>query len=261
MYNLTNLRYCFILIFLLTSVMYQSSYAQDKHTVLLYTFETGQGDIVKDLSENGNDGTLMGPKRGDGKVGQGLVLGGNGPKDFVEIPDSDSLDLVDGLTVEMWVYLNSAPTAGGVGATKEATYKVGPRSDQKMLLRMTTSSKAWISAVVIGNMVLPLNKWIHTAGTYDAKSGEGKIYIDGEIDNESDIGGGDIVPNDDVLWLGRGASPYLDGSMDEVRISNIARSQKEIQQLMKIGIEGVLAVTPKDKLATTWGQLKLRFVK
>ena len=60
MYNLTNLRYCFILIFLLTSVMYQSSYAQDKHTVLLYTFETGQGDIVKDLSENGNDGTLMG---------------------------------------------------------------------------------------------------------------------------------------------------------------------------------------------------------
>ncbi len=261
MYNLTNLRYCFILIFLLTSVMCQSSYAQDQHTVLLYTFETGNGDTAKDLSGNGNDGTLMGPKRGDGKVRQGLVFGGNGPMDFVEIPDSDSLDLVDGLTVEMWVYLNSAPTAGGVSATKELTYKVGPRSDQKMLLRMTTSSKAWGSAVIISNMVLPLNKWIHTAGTYDSKSGEGKIYIDGEIDNESDIGGGDIVPNDDVLWLGRGANPYLDGKMDEVRISNIARSQKEILQLMKIGIEGVLAVTPRDKLATTWGQLKLRFVK
>ena len=261
MFNLTDVKYWLILVILLTCVISLPIYAQDQHTVLLYTFETGNGDTVKDLSGNGNDGTLMGPKRGDGKVGQGLVLGGNGPKDFVEIPDSDSLDLVDGLTVEMWVYLNSAPTAGGVGATKEATYKVGPRSDQKMLLRMTTSSKAWISAVVIGNMVLPLNKWIHTAGTYDAESGAGKIYIDGEIDNESDIGGGDIVPNDDVLWLGRGASPYLDGSMDEVRISNIARSQKEIQQLMKIGIEGVLAVTPKDKLATTWGQLKLRFVK
>ena len=261
MFNLTDVKYWLILVILLTCVISLPIYAQDQHTVLLYTFETGNGDTVKDLSGNGNDGTLMGPKRGDGKVGQGLVLGGNGPKDFVEIPDNDSLDLVDGLTVEMWIYLNSAPTAGGVGATKEATYKVGPRSDQKMLLRMTTSSKDWISAVVIGNMVLPLNKWVHIAGTYDAESGAGKIYIDGEIDNESDIGGGDIVPNDDVLWLGRGASPYLDGSMDEVRISNIARSQKEIQQLMKIGIEGVLAVTPKDKLATTWGKLKLRFVK
>ncbi len=60
---------------------------------------------------------------------------------------------------------------------------------------------------------------------------------------------------------GQSTSPYLDGKMNEVRISNIARSQKEIQQLMKIGIKDVLAVTPKDKLATTWGQLKLRFVK
>lgn len=30
---------------------------------------------------------------------------------------------------------------------------------------------------------------------------------------------------------------------------------------MNLGIEGVLPVTPKDKLATTWGQVKSRFVK
>ena len=34
--------------------------AQDKHTVLLYTFETGKGDTVKDHSGKGNDGKLMG---------------------------------------------------------------------------------------------------------------------------------------------------------------------------------------------------------
>ncbi len=65
------------------------------------------------------------------------------------------------------------------------------------------------------------------------------------------------MPNDDVLWLGRGAGPFLNGRMDEVRISNIARSQQEIQELMDKGIEGVLAVNPQDKLATTWGKLKL----
>ena len=259
MFNLTDVKYWLILVILLTCVISLPIYAQDEHTVLLYTFETGQGDIVKDLSEYKNNGTPMGPKRGDGKVRQGLVFGGNEAEDFVEIPDSDSLDLVDGLTVEMWVYLNSEPTSGSVGVTKARTYKVGPRNSLKAELRLATTTNGW-GANVISTNQLPLDKWVHIAGTYDAESGDGKLYIDGEIDNESDIGG-DIVPNDDMLWLGRGGTPYLDGSMDEVRISNIARSQKEIQQLMKIGIEGVLAVTPKDKLATTWGELKEDFAK
>ena len=231
------------------------SYAQDEHTVALYTFETGNGKIVKDLSGKGNNGTLMGAKWGEGNPGGGLVFGGNAPRDFVEIPDSDSLDLVEGLTVEMWLYLNAWSTAGGTGATKELAYKVGPRSDKKVLLRMTTTANAWGAAVAAGQTDMPLKKWVHIAGTYDAKSGVGKIYIDGVLDGEGKIGG-DLVPNDDVLWLGRGAGPFLDGQMDEVRISNIARTEQEIQTLMDKGIEGVLAVTSEDKLATTWGALK-----
>ena len=231
------------------------SYAQDAHTVALYTFETGSGKVVKDLSGKGNDGTLMGAKWGEGNPGGGLVFGGNAPRDFVEIPDSDSLDLVEGLTVEMWLYLNAWSTAGGTGATKELAYKVGPRSDKKVLIRMTTTANAWGAAVAAGQTDMPLKKWVHIAGTYDAKSGVGKIYIDGVLDGEGKIGG-DLVPNDDVLWLGRGAGPFLDGQMDEVRISNIARTEQEIQTLMDKGIEGVLAVIPEDKLATTWGALK-----
>ena len=231
------------------------SFAQDEHTVALYTFETGTGKTVKDLSGKGNDGELMGPKWGEGNPGGGLVFGGNAPRDFVEIPDSKSLDLVEGLTVEMWLYLEAWSTAGGTGATKETTYKVGPRSDKKVLIRMTTDKHAWGAAVVAGKTDMPLKKWTHIAGTYDGKSGEGKIYINGVLDAEGKIGG-NITPNDDVLWLGRGAGPFLQGRMDEVRISNIARSEQEIQELMNKGIEGVLAVKPQDKLATTWGKLK-----
>ncbi len=259
MLNFTSLRVFLLLVFVLGCVLNQTGYAQDANTVLLYTFETGTGDDVKDLSGYGNDGKLMGsPGWGEGKFGSGLVLGGNAPRDFVEIPDSDSLDLEAGLTVEMWVYLNSAPTAGGTGATKESTYKIGPRSDQKVLMRMITSTVGWTAAVVFSETTLQLNTWIHTAATYDATSGVGKIYIDGELDAEATIGG-DIVPNDRELWLGRGASPFLDGKIDEVRISNVARTQKEVQQLMKPGIDGVLSVTPQDKLATSWGKLKKDF--
>lgn len=250
--------YCVILIALLTSGESLLGIAQDEHTVLLYTFETEAGQVVKDLSGNKNDGELMGPKWGDGNPGGGLVFEGNGPRDFVEIPDSDSLDLTEGLTVEMWMYLEAWSTAGGTGVTKETTYKVGPRSDKKVLIRMTTEAQAWGAAVVAGKTDMPLKKWVHIAGTYDGKSGEGKVYIDGVLDGEGKIGG-NIVPNNDVLWLGRGAGPFLEGRMDEVRISNIARSQQEIQELMDKGIEGVLAINPQDKLATTWGKLKSDF--
>lgn len=261
MVNITLLRVFSLLFFILGCVLTQMVYAQDENTVLLYKFDTGSGDVVTDHSGNGNDGQLMGSAEwGDGKLGSGLVLGGNAARDFVEIPDSDSLDLEGGLTVEMWVYLNSASTAGGTGATKESTYKVGPRSDQKVLLRMITSTAGWGAAVVISETTLQLNKWIHTAATYDATSGVGKVYIDGELDAEATIGG-DIVPNDDVLWLGRGAGPFLDGKIDEVRISKVARTQKEVQQLMNLGIDGVLSVTPQDKLATAWGKLKKDFAR
>jgi hypothetical protein len=69
-----------------------------------------------------------------------------------------------------------------------------------------------------------------------------------------------LYPTDNIL-VDKALVRTLMARWTRLRISNIARSQKEIQQLMKIGIEGVLAVIPKDKLATTWGQLKLRFVK
>lgn len=251
--NIMN--YNFLLIFILICSINGTVYAQDKHTVLLYTFENINGNVVKDLSEYGNDGTLLGAKRGNGKYRNGLVFGGNEQEDYLEVPENDSLDLDEGLTVEMWVFLNSEPTAGSVGVTKATTYKVGPRNNLKAELRMATTDKAWGSANVISDNQLSLNKWIHIAGTYDAKTGDGKLYIDGEIEKEANIGGM-IIPNEAVVWLGRGGSPFLDGSMDEVRVSNIARTQKEIQQLMTIGIDGVLSVTPRDKLATTWGKIK-----
>lgn len=252
--------YYIVLSFLMIGGFINSIHAQDEHTVLLYTFDSGKGDTVKDHSGNGNDGKLMGTNWGEGKFRSGLELAGNEKRDFIEVADSESLDLVEGLTIEMWVYLNAHSTAGGTGVTKESTFKFGPRNDSKVLHRMVTTEKAWGAAVVISNAGLTLKKWTHIAGTYDAKSGDAIIYIDGKEDNIGNIGG-DIIPNNDVLWIGRGAGPFLDGKIDEVRVSNIARTKKEINDIMNLGIEGVLDVSPKDKLSSTWGRIKTRFIE
>ena len=227
--------------------------AQDEHTVAIWLFEEGKDKLIKDISGNGNDGELKGPKWDKGKFGGGLKFGGG--SDFVEVPDSESLDLTHGLTIEMWLYLNAYSTAGGNGVTKETAYKVGSRSDKKAMIRMTTGKLAWGSAVLAGKTNVPLNSWRHVAGTYDGKTGEAKVYLDGKEDGNSKIGG-QIVPNDSILWIGRGQAPYLDGFIDEVRISNIVRSEQEIQDLMERGFEGILAISSEGKLAITWGSIK-----
>ena len=99
--------------------------------------------------------------------------------------------------------------------------------------------------------------WHHIAGTYDAKSGQAKVYLDGKLDRKGKLGG-TITANNDVLWLGWGAGPFLDGRMDKVRISNVARTGDEIRVLMDIGIDGMLAVSPKGKLTSTWTYIKVR---
>lgn len=212
---------------------------------------------MKDLSGNKNDGKLMGAELSAGKFSRGLDFGGDEKEDFVEIADDKTLDLVEAVTVEMWLFLRTASTSGGTGVTKGSTYKLGPRDNLKAELRIT---RAGGGVAVLSNADLPVSKWVHIAGTYDSKEGIGKLYIDGKLDNEKEIGG-EIAPNDNVVWLGRGANPYLDGMLDEVRISNIARPEEEIQELMEKGIDKVLSVSPRDKLATTWGTLKWRSMK
>ena len=65
--------------------------------------------------------------------------------------------------------------------------------------------------------------------------------------------------NDAPLLLGKAGGTggaRLNGLMDEVRLSDVARTQDEIRQLMNKGLAIVLAVNAEDKLATAWGAVK-----
>ena len=79
----------------------------DDSLKLYLPFEEGTGKVAKDKSGNGNDGTLEGGTKWiDGKYGQAISL--NGKDSGVTVPDSDSLDTPDEVTVEAWFYQLSA---------------------------------------------------------------------------------------------------------------------------------------------------------
>ena len=236
-----------IVIMVLLSI---SAYAQqEEHLVGLYFFDD-EGDKVIDSSGNGNNGEFRGGvNRVDGYFEGGLEF--NGSDAFVEIPDSESLALTDGMTIAMWIYLKSYSTSGGTGVTKETSYKAGTRDHKKMIVRATTAGDAWGNNNIDGNAEIPLEEWHHCAATYDAESGDAILYVDGKEDAKGSFQG-EITPNTSVVWIGRGNAPYFEGIYDEVAIWNVPLSEDEIFQAMNT----LHAVEPSGKLSFTWGRVK-----
>ena len=223
---------------------------QEEHLVGRYSFDDEYGDEVIDSSGNGNNGEFIGGvKRVDGYFERGLEF--NGIDAFVEIPDSESLALTDGLTIAMWIYLRSYSTAGGTGVTKENCYKMGTSVTRKEELRLAIAGGKWVSDRVLGDTDVPLKEWHHIAGTYDAASGDAIVYLDGEEDGRAEYSG-EIVPNTEVVWIGRGWDPYFDGLYDEVAIWNVPLFEDEIRQVMTASH----AVDAVGKLAATWGRIR-----
>jgi len=89
-------------------------------------------------------------------------------------------------------------------------------------------------------------KWTHVAGTYDAKTKQAKIFINGEIRNQS-IGDGMLSTNWNVhagiSYLDKQRS--LDGEIDEFRIYNYALTPDEIRALVSACREPEAAAASK----------------
>ncbi len=75
-----------------------------------YSFEEGAGSTVTDASGHGNTGTIQNATwTTAGKYGKALVF--NGSNALVTIPDSASLRLTTGMTLEAWVNPSTVSSA------------------------------------------------------------------------------------------------------------------------------------------------------
>ena len=226
--------------------------AQD--LVLHLSFDELAGDVVKDLSEFGNDATFNkgNPKLIDGVFGKAMEFDG---KTAAEIDDSPSLDIVDAITIEFWALVKGGEAIQS-GVEKGAAWVSGLYN---------------LAALYNGGTILqffdlpePCNddnigpsiqdgEWHFLAGTWDGN--DIKLYIDGELEAEMPCKG-KLIPNNDPLFIGaRGASQrFLTGALDEVKVYNYALTKDELLQDMETPVPS--AVDAHDKLATFWGRLK-----
>jgi hypothetical protein len=100
-----------------------------------------------------------------------------------------------------------------------------------------------------------VDEWHHTVLTFDGESQNAKIYVDGELNTEG-IVSESVDPSAQPLYIGYKSDDdvYFHGVIDEVRISDVVRTEEEIKEM----IEKSLSVQPVGKLPALWGTLKSR---
>ncbi len=225
----------------------------EENTVLLYLFDEETADEATDLSEFENHGEITDAEwTEDGKNGGALVF--DGATSLIEVPHHDSLfPGGDELTIEAWFKPASFPGGHPPIARKGSVAESGWGFDTPGgNIRGFVYTAPGDPAVVQGVTPMKLDTWHHLALVYDGE--EVRIYLDGELDGEVPRKG-DINENEASVWIGKKAneSVWLDGTLDELRILNVALSEEQIQ----VDMAGItFAVESTGKLTTTWGQIK-----
>ena len=228
----------------------------DDSLKLYLPFEEGKGKVAKDKSGNGNDGTLEGETKWiDGKYGKAISL--NGKDSGVTVPDSDSLDTPDEITVEAWIY----PLNVNVDYPEIVLKGYGTAFETCVLKDLAIDWEFHIGGwktVNSGGGAISLKKWFHAAGTYDGKAT--KVYVNGTEMGKAGQSGDFGVNNAPVLVgyrLRDMTTPdmFFEGVIDDVAIYNRALTKKEIRTDMEEGVLP-LAVQSAGKLTTTWSRIK-----
>jgi hypothetical protein len=202
--------------------------------VAAFNFDEGSGLAVADSSGNGNTGAIAGASwTAEGKVGSAMVF--DGVNNRVDVPDSDSLDLTNGMTLEAWVY----PTA--LSGWRTVILK---ETSNGLAYALYANDNAPRSAGYVhiggdigvpGSSTLPLNIWTHLAVTYgdDGNGSMLRLYENG-VEVGSQAVSGDIATSSQALRIGGNAvwGEYFSGRIDQVRIYNRALTPAEIQNDM-----------------------------
>jgi hypothetical protein len=202
--------------------------------VSYYKCDDGSGTTLTSSCTNtsGDNGTLQGTATWVASPIQygANALSFNGSGAVVTIPESSSFDITSAITLEAWVYATKNSGVQDVVSKSSQSTNTGyifPRTDDgwaHTVLYLNVSG-GWhtLSAVYPS-----LNAWHHLAATYDGATM--KVYVDGVL-TASQAQTGTIATNSNALVLGNqaGYGEYFGGTLDEVRVWNVARTQAQIQ--------------------------------
>ena len=263
----------FLLVILLAFVTQLSAkVVDDVAPVGMWLFEEGSGAIAADSSDFGNDGTIMGDVTwGKGKFGSGVIFDGN-VENYIEVPDSDSLDMGMEMSVVLWFYTDKQMTEANRWGDRQVVlgklfteYEVGIYDTGQIHTYTSDMGNGdngydegiFVSMAEVVDPDWKLGTWYHLAWTL--KGTKETAYVNGMMIGEFDKNNAGTMGGDNALTIGMrtGGGLPLTGGIDEVAIFNVALSPGMIRRIAEEGLAGSMtAVEPGNKLSTTWANLK-----
>jgi hypothetical protein len=177
-----------------------------------------------DSTANNNDGTPYGSLA---KAASGKIDGAddfNGVDDALNVTHSSSLNYGDVVTIEAWFRPNSVSTnVGGIDKGSGAIYLLGNNTaGQYGKIRLGRSSSG---TIIASATALSDNCWTYVVGMKNGN--DARIYLNGTLDAQTNTPPYNGVNNTNNLIIGqRPSNPteYINSVVDEIRISNVARS-------------------------------------
>ena len=186
----------------------------------------GTAPQIKDSTSNGNHGTTYGSMKladqTDGISGSGLTF--DGKVKFINVPDSASVDTSSALTVSTWMRttsgnfnLNLVNKGSGCINSGFALW-VNENGRKPGMPGFWVGSNGWVDAA---DLNVSDGAWHQVTATNDSTTTN--VYVDGVLRAAGARTG--ILNTTSPLRIAYGTcGNYFGGSLDEVRISGVARS-------------------------------------
>ena len=207
----------------------------DTDTIALYHLDDFTAPVLD--AAHDNPGVSVGATRGvTGKFGEAAQITASGA---ITIPDAVAfaVDPAVGFTVEMFANIAAAPAATDTVAFAQKRPRFGQfdspgwalalepaGAGQELAFTLTDSAGVVVRAAAAAT--LPVGSWFHVAGVIDPAARQARVLLNGAAIASAPLGALARVDTGADVGLGGdsfGAS-YLNGAIDEVRFSSVART-------------------------------------
>jgi len=207
-----------------------------------WKFEEGVGTTAYDSSGSNNHAPFgtgsSAPSWTTGKYGKALNF--DGTNDYISATDSTTLDFTSAFTASAWIY---PTTYGGMilnkwnGTSGQKTWFIGMlNSINKFYITLSADGSTQTYYAHSSTQTISYNTWHHVSFVYDGTRSIADVYLDGYLVNFPIKVG--TIPT--VLF--NGSNPmsignlldgrYFSGKIDDVKLYNYARTQKQILEDM-----------------------------
>ncbi len=193
---------------------------------------TGNAGVYQDSTSPSNDGTDNVAAAGkDGQIGAGQQFGGTGQ--WIEVPHDASLNLQGEMSISFWIKPTENTTTFNRVVEKgmwgyQTSYYFGGGNGSNDLTFYLNNTEVFDTA----DNVLTVGAWQQATVTYTS-AGTAKLFLNG-TQIASGTYAGPITGNTGPVYISHPNATYdFPGSIDEVRIENVARSDAWVKAQYK----------------------------